>query len=100
MSMADLVAAGAPELAGSYFYRVRETSIDYLKVEIRRQRGRWRSSYVAHAWVYHGRDVTAEEAVVDACIRAYMSWQECVGERTRLQAAAEFIGDHDPKGGK
>lgn len=100
MSMADLVAAGAPELHGSYFYRVRETHIDTLLVEIRKQKGRWRSSTVAEAWVYHEHDVTAEEAVVDACVRAFLTWKERVGHRVAYVAASDYIGDHDPKGRK
>ncbi|MFF1625586.1 hypothetical protein [Streptomyces sp. NPDC058272] len=100
MSMAQLVAAGAPELHGSYFYRVRESSIDSLLVEIRRQKGRWRSVAVAEAWVYHEHDVTAEAAIVDACIRAFKVWKERVGHHVAYVAAVEYIGDHDPKGRK
>lgn len=100
MSMAELVAAGAPELPEGYFYRVRKTNIRSLKVEIRHQRGRWRSSRVDDAWVFHGQNDTAEEDVVDACVRAIKSWHEQAGDRMRYQAALTLRGDHDPKGGR
>ncbi len=100
MSMVELVAAGAPELPVSYFYRVRETNIRSLKVEIRRQKGRWRSSHVADAWVFHGQNDTAETDVVDACGRAFKSWQEQAGKRDSYRSATALLGDHDPKGGR
>lgn len=99
MSMAQLVAAGAPELSPRYFYRVSPTSIRLLKVEIRRQ-GRWFSTPVSEAYVRHEEHATAEAALVDACVRAFESWKAKVGDRVAYNAVSEFVGDHDPKGGR
>jgi hypothetical protein len=99
MSMAQLVAAGAPELPAGYFYRVHTTSIRALKVEIRKQR-RLRSRLVADTWVLERLDETAEESVVKACTRAFKEWQAEDATRAAYLATTAFIGDHDPKGGK
>ncbi|MEV4037706.1 hypothetical protein [Streptomyces umbrinus] len=98
--MADLVAAGAPELPEGYFYRVRETSIDSLKVEIRQQRKRFGSRLIRETYVLHERYDTAPEAVVDACRRVHENWGLADAERAAYRAATAFLGDHDPKGGR
>ncbi|NYE44227.1 hypothetical protein [Streptomyces fulvorobeus] len=98
--MAQLVAAGAPELPEGYFYRVRETSISNLMVEIRQQRGRWRSKLVTERYVLHGLKETAEQSVVLACTRAFEQWQGAAAERAAYKAATPFVGDHDPRGGR
>ncbi|MGP3750868.1 hypothetical protein [Streptomyces sp. IBSNAI001] len=100
MSMADLVAAGAPELPEGYFYRVRETSISNLKVEIRRQKGRWRSALVDDYYVLHSLEESAEESIVRACTKAFERWQGDAAERAAYRATTAFIGDHDPRGGR
>ncbi|MFD4234279.1 hypothetical protein [Streptomyces sp. NPDC058542] len=100
MSMAELVAAGAPELHAGYFYRIRETSISNLKVEIRQQKGRWRSRLVADTYVIHKTTESAEESVISACVRAFERWQAAAGEGMAYRAALKFTGDHDPRGGR
>lgn len=99
MSMAQLVAAGAPELPEGYFYRVHTTSIRSLKVEIREQR-RFRSRAVAGTWVLDKLEESAEESIVKACARAFKDWQEADAVRASYRAVSEYIGDHDPKGGR
>lgn len=100
MSMADLVAAGAPELPEGWFYRVRETSISNLKVEIRRQKGRWRSALVADAYVLHDPEESTEESIVRACTRAFQRWQGAEADRAAYRATTAYLGDHDPRGGR
>lgn len=100
MSMAELVAAGAPDLPEGYFYRIRETSISNLKVEIRQQKGRWRSKLIADTYVIHKPDVLAEESVVRACERVFETWQGAAAERAAYRSSLPFLGDHDPRGGR
>ncbi|MFI0211985.1 hypothetical protein ACH4OV_25355 [Streptomyces diastaticus] len=99
MSMAELVAAGAPELPEGYFYRVRQESLGLLNVEIRRQ-GRWFSTRVESCPVRPGSWPTAEEAVVAACCRAAEWWGLQRKDVEALKAARAWHGDHDPKGGR
>lgn len=99
MSMAHLVAAGAPELPEGWFYRVRPTNIRSLKVEIREQR-RFRSRLVADTWVLERPEESAEESIVKACARAFREWQEADAKRAAYLATTAYIGDHDPKGGR
>ncbi|WP_157841218.1 hypothetical protein [Streptomyces sp. NTK 937] len=98
--MAELVAAGAPELPEGYFYRVRETSISNLRVEIRHQKGRWRSTFVEDAYVHHDPGESAEESIVGACTRVFERWQGAAAERAAYRATTKFLGDHDPRGGR
>ncbi|MFB8071102.1 hypothetical protein [Streptomyces californicus] len=100
MSMAELVAAGAPELPEGYFYRIRETSISNLMVEIRQQKGRWRSKLVADRYVIHSADESAEESVIRACTKAFERWQGAAAERAAYRSSLPFLGDHDPRGGR
>ncbi|WP_143673785.1 hypothetical protein [Streptomyces sp. or20] len=100
MSMAELVAAGAPELPEGYFYRIRETSISNLMVEIRQQKGRWRSKLIADTYVIHKSDVPAEESIVRACERVFDEVQGADEERAAYRATTAFLGDHDPRGGR
>ncbi|MFJ6636594.1 hypothetical protein ACIQMR_35300 [Streptomyces sp. NPDC091376] len=99
MSMADLVAAGAPELPPGYFYRVRPKSFGLLKVEIRRQ-GRWLSSCVEDVCIRPANYATAERAIVAACVQAVEWWGERQADAKALAEARAFTGDHDPKGGR
>ena len=98
MSMAHLVAAGAPELPEGYFYRVRTTNIKSLKVEIRRARSVG-SELLADTYVIHESHPTAEAAIVRACQLTYERWQERDEVAAKYRAMTAFIGDHDPRGG-
>ena len=101
MSMADLVAAGAPELPEGWFYRVKRAFPSSLgfKVEIREQH-RFTSSMLLDTFVLEQRHDDMTEALVDACRRAAARLQERSQEAGKFAALAEFIGDHDPKGGR
>ena len=97
MSMAQLIAAGAPELPEGYFYRVRNTAIKSLKVEIRRARAVG-SELLADTYVIHENYPTAEAAIVRACQMAYEHWQERDEVAAKYRATTAFVGDHDPQG--
>jgi hypothetical protein len=100
MSMAQLVAAGAPELPEGWFYRVRESSLFWPEVEIREQRKRFGSRLIVGVWVAgdHFDDMGA--AVVEACGRAYESAEERATSHAKYAALLKYYGDHDPKGGR
>jgi hypothetical protein len=100
MSMADLVAAGAPELPEGWFYRVKPAShgLGY-KVEIREQR-RGTSRHVASAYVIEERHDDMRAAVVDACRYAHRKVEERAQQRAKYAALEQLAGDHDPKGGR
>jgi hypothetical protein len=100
MSMAELVAAGAPELPEGWFYRVADTHTVGLKVEIREQRKRFGSRELSSMYVYEERHSDPLSAVVEACTRAYTLVQDQDIARARFDALLPFIGDHDPKGGR
>jgi hypothetical protein len=99
MSMAQLIAAGAPELPEGYFYRVRGTAIKSLKVELRRARAVG-SKLLASTYVLHEHHPTAESAIVGACQMAYDHWQERDEVAAKYRATTAFLGDHDPRGRK
>ncbi|MGV9546831.1 hypothetical protein [Streptomyces ardesiacus] len=99
MSMADLVAAGAPELPEGWFYRVRYVATVGYKVEVREQR-RLTSREVADAWVHENRFDDMAEAVISACRVAYGRAENRASLRSKYAALAKFEGDHDPKGGR
>ncbi|MEV4939589.1 hypothetical protein [Streptomyces zaomyceticus] len=99
MSMAELVAAGAPELPEGHFYRVRESSNALLKVELRRQ-GRWLSALVDDVYVRPGSYETPEAAVVAACKRVFEDWEARQADCAAFRASRSLLGDHDPRGGK
>jgi DNA-binding protein YbaB len=99
MSMADLVAAGAPALPAGHFYRVRLESFGLVKVEVRRQ-GRWLSEPVEHTYVRPADYETAEDAIVAGCRRAVAWWEERQGAALAQDAVRRLVGDHDPKGGR
>lgn len=99
MSMAELVAAGAPELPDGWFYRVGEHFVG-LAVEIREPRRHFGSVIRAEAWVRLDRHDDGQVAVIAACIKAYDSIKLQAEERAKFQSAAQFLGDHDPKGGR
>lgn len=96
MSLADLVAAGAPELSDGWFYRVTEASFFGPTVEVRK---RWRIGshcYMTTRVREHDFD-TALEAVVDACNRACAALDREAEEHAWLAAVALYFGDHDPR---
>jgi hypothetical protein len=98
--MRELVDAGAPELPDGWFYRVADTRLIGLVVEIREQRKHFGSRELEHAYVHERNHDDAESAIVDACNRAYARLQGQVEARARFCALLPFLGDHDPKGGK
>ncbi len=100
MSMAQLVAAGAPELPEGWFYRVKVAShgLGY-KVEIREQR-RLKSRHVVSAYVIEERHDDMQAAVVAACRYAHYKAQERAQQREKYAALEQLAGDHDPKGGR
>lgn len=102
MSMADLIAAGAPELPDGWFYRVTTSGpiIGWPVVEIR-QPGRWFGSRsVSYAIVRTGEHPTGDDAVLAACTRAWERLQEDEEHRRKTREALALRGDHDPKGGR
>ncbi|KPC89906.1 hypothetical protein ADL27_38485 [Streptomyces sp. NRRL F-6602] len=97
MSMADLVAAGAPELPEGWFYRVRPALLPgMVRVEIRRRRFVG-SEEVERSVGRLSQYPTALDAVVESCRYAHRRWRE--REECHLDASALY-GDHDPKGGR
>lgn len=99
MSMADLVAAGAPELPEGWFYRVRESLHVGYKLEIREQH-RFGSRLVVETYVLEERHDDMVAAVVAACCGAYRTVEERAATREKFAALAQLAGDHDPKGGR
>ncbi|WP_327379419.1 hypothetical protein [Streptomyces sp. NBC_01212] len=101
MSMAELVAAGAPELPEGYFYRIRPTHITsgYF-VGVRRQRRFLGSEELSCTVVYPSHFDNGGEAIVDGCRRAFENWSARDTERERCGEAGRFLGDHDPRGGR
>ncbi|MEV7250240.1 hypothetical protein [Streptomyces cyaneofuscatus] len=100
MSMAELVAAGAPELPEGHFYRVSSAMITgYVRVSIRRARlvG---SVHVEAAVVAMYRHSDELEAVVFGCRTAYQWWQEKEESTELAQRVQALYGDHDPRGGR
>ncbi|MEO3974394.1 hypothetical protein [Streptomyces sp. CAU 1734] len=97
--MAELVAAGAPELPEGWFYRVCRTSIPGYRVEIRRQKW-FRSVCVSDAYVLEERYDDMTDAVVVACVRAHERIAEEAASVAKFEALAQLAGDHDPKGGR
>lgn len=100
MSMAQLVAAGAPELPPGYFYRVAPAMLrGCIRVSIRRARivG---SKQVEMSVVFLHRFTDERAAVVAACKTAYRWWQEREESRDMSERVTAYFGDHDPKGGR
>ncbi|GGX26790.1 hypothetical protein [Streptomyces chryseus] len=93
--MAELVAAGAPELPDGWFYRVAYDRVG-LKVKIRERRTFGSRSH-AYAWVYEEDHDDALSAIVDACRRVHARMTDELERREKAQAAGQFIGDHDPR---
>ncbi|MFJ3588604.1 hypothetical protein ACIQUY_04850 [Streptomyces sp. NPDC090231] len=101
MSMADLVALGAPELPEGHFYRIRPSHItEGLFVDVRRQRRFFGSVELAGTVVYPSSYSNGGEAIVHGCHRAFQKWQETDAARALVREANEFVGDHDPRGGR
>ncbi|WP_406161023.1 hypothetical protein [Streptomyces canus] len=98
--MAQLVAAGAPELPEGWFYRVRDDRFGWPEVQIR-QPGRWFGSRsVAYAIVRTEEHDDGQTAVIAACVKACQRLHENYEHRRKTREALEFHGDHDPKGGR
>ncbi|MFF6928335.1 hypothetical protein [Streptomyces californicus] len=97
--MADLVAAGAPELPSGWFYRVKSDGLGFLEVEIRQHRKRFGSRLLASAYVRED-EPNGRRAVGAAC-RAALRTIHAEGEHARrLRQASLLLGDHDPRGGR
>lgn len=94
--MEDFIRAGAPALPAGMFYRVRDTVIASLKVEIRARR-RVGSRLVADAFVQHEAHATAIDAVVSACARAHKRMLGRDERRARYLATTAYLGDHVAK---
>jgi hypothetical protein len=99
MSMAQLVAAGAPELPEGWFYRVGSDGFGGLEVEVRERRKRFGSRQHSRALVRED-EPDGLTAVVAACRHAVRLMEVEIELRRRLRGAAEYLGDHDPKGGR
>jgi hypothetical protein len=99
MSMAELVAAGAPELPEGYFYRVNGSTL-FPRVHIRRSLkiGSVRVRD-AESYVLPGMESDARSAVAAACTRAHENWTTRDADRARRLAVQAYAGDHDPRGG-
>lgn len=99
MSMAQLVAAGAPELPEGYFYRVCRVLAVGHKVEIRERRT-FTSYLAADSYVLEENHDDMTEAVVAACRRAHAKARWRVERQEKGAILDAFVGDHDPKGGR
>jgi hypothetical protein len=100
MSMAELVAAGAPELPEGYFYRVRNDRFGWPEVQIRKVRKRFGSRGLTYALVRLNEHETVEGAVVAACAKAVQRMDEDAQHWKRQRQASTYLGDHDPRGGR
>ncbi|MFJ6237965.1 hypothetical protein ACIQH0_28245 [Streptomyces griseus] len=97
--MAELVAAGAPELPEGYFYRIRPHGWGILRVTIRRQ-CRVGSRHVAEALAFPRIYANPRDAVVKGCQDAAEELRTREVRAARVVAARRYIGDHDPRGGR
>ncbi|MFD5161021.1 hypothetical protein ACFWMJ_23580 [Streptomyces hawaiiensis] len=100
MSMAQLVAAGAPELPEGWFYRVESAMWrGAIRVIIRRPKliG---SKEVERSVIFVHEHADELAAVVSGCRHAHRRWQEREESRVLADRAREYYGDHDPKGGR
>jgi hypothetical protein len=99
MSMAQLVAAGAPELPEGYFYRVRPFMRSGLRVEIRRRQlvGSVAEEF-GLTWPSEHYD-DGLRLIVNACCRVHRKWLDREADAGLLRDAKTFVGDHDPRGG-
>ncbi|MGW0468309.1 hypothetical protein ACWDX6_24040 [Streptomyces sp. NPDC003027] len=99
MSMAELVAAGAPELPDGMFYRVRPSYItEGLFVSVRRRNRFVGSEELGRTVVYPSGFPSGLDAIVAACIRAVELWRQEEAARPIRKSAHDYTGDHDPKG--
>ncbi|MGW2950760.1 hypothetical protein [Streptomyces eurythermus] len=98
--MADLVAAGAPELPAGYFYRVEPASLrGMIRVTVRRAR-RFGSKEVGRSVIFLVEAADELSAVVSGCYHAHRRWRELEDTRRQGERVKDFYGDHDPKGGR
>jgi len=92
VTMASLVALGAPALPAGHFYRIGSLAmVDGIHVQIRRKRRRWGSRLLMAARPEFWRDgapVAIERALADAAIEAHQQW-------TRNDRLAYWTGDHE-----
>lgn len=100
MSMADLVAAGAPELPEGWFYRVTTDRIGWPEVQIREPRKRFGSRSVSYAVVRTEEHTEGKSAVVAACVKAWERLEMGNEHQRKMRAVLALDGDHDPKGGR
>lgn len=98
MSMAQLVAAGAPELPAGYFYRVRSNGF-CLEVQVRERRKRFGSRQHSYALV-RSDEPDGLTAIAGACQHAVRRMEQEDAYWRSRRYAGQFIGDHDPKGGR
>ncbi|GAB1326945.1 hypothetical protein [Streptomyces sennicomposti] len=98
MSMSQLVAAGAPELPEGCFYRVRSNGL-CLEVQVRERRKRFGSVVRALAYV-RPDEPDGLTAIVGACVHAVRRMEEQESNWLAALDATQYIGDHDPKGGR
>lgn len=100
MSMAELVAAGAPALPDGWFYRVTADRIGWPEVQIR-QPGKWFGSRcISYAIVRTEEHEDGETAVLAACVKAWTRLHENEEHLRKQREALALRGDHDPKGGR
>jgi hypothetical protein len=91
VSLADLVAAGAPGLPEGRFYRVRAGFVwDVTEIRERRRIGSW---LIADASIREDLHAEVMHAVVAACHKAFIEAQEY----DRRHSVRAFYGDHDPR---
>ncbi|MFI8890539.1 hypothetical protein [Streptomyces paradoxus] len=87
-----LLNAGAPELPGEHFYRVKPDHIGPV-VEIRRKRYLG-SAMVTEAFVYPHLFPTGLAALVDACRKAEGKLREMESDRRLHREAVQLVGDY------
>lgn len=101
MSMVDLVALGVPELPAGHFYRIRPSHIsEGLFIDVRRQRRFFGSVELSGTVVYPSHFSNGGEAIVHGCHRAFQKWAETDAAWVLIREAGQFVGDHDPRGGR
>lgn len=104
MTLKQLMDLGAPTLASGYFYRVRTNALGLGYVQIRRHRRGWKSELLVErrvhrdtSWLETGpaRELSAEEGIVNACVRAKDEVEKILDERDYWAAFRRWEGDHD-----
>jgi hypothetical protein len=96
MTMADLIALGAPKLPAGHFYRVRPFDSglsDLVRVEIRRE-GRWFSFGLAEVLVCPSEHESAEAAIRLGAEHAYAKEKVRMESCERYTEIERWFGDH------